>query len=410
MYSAIHSLPLEGHGGAGGGEYQGSCVDLAVDACLVLTTDPKPRLRWTAELHERFVDAVTQLGGPDKATPKTLMRTMGVKGLTLYHLKSHLQKYRLGKQSCKELTENSKDASCIAESLDTGSSTSASSRMMSQDLNDGYQVTEALRVQMEVQRRLHEQLEAKEVETQREALNLLDPIALLYQCLCLGMVQRRLQLRIEAQGKYLQSILEKACKALDDQAVASAGLEAAREELSELAIKVASDCHVINPSPTSLSEVATSLETKNPSSPVGPGSQAAALKKRQRPGFSNGESTLLDSNMRQVEWMIFSRKKPILAPMILLRILAECIIWVEFCDATTREMHADALEFYGKHEFCLFLCHNVISTVPVRRSITVILSLKEIVERRDALDSCKEATTSKSGQLWLPSMTMAKFL
>ena len=32
---------------------------------LVLTTDPKPRLRWTPELHDRFVDAVAQLGGPD---------------------------------------------------------------------------------------------------------------------------------------------------------------------------------------------------------------------------------------------------------------------------------------------------------------------------------------------------------
>jgi SHAQKYF class myb-like DNA-binding protein len=263
MYSAIHSLPLDGHG-----DYQGS-VDLAVDACLVLTTDPKPRLRWTAELHERFVDAVTQLGGPDKATPKTLMRTMGVKGLTLYHLKSHLQKYRLGKQSCKELTENSKDASCIAESLDTGSSTSASSRMISQDLNDGYQVTEALRVQMEVQRRLHEQLE----------------------------VQRRLQLRIEAQGKYLQSILEKACKALDDQAVASAGLEAAREELSELAIKVAGDFQVMNPLPTSLSEVSGSFEAKNPDSPV-------SLKKRQRQVFNNGEATVVDNDIRQGEWSV----------------------------------------------------------------------------------------------------------
>jgi hypothetical protein len=37
------------------------------DSGLVLTTDPKPRLRWTVELHERFVDAVTQLGGPDSA-------------------------------------------------------------------------------------------------------------------------------------------------------------------------------------------------------------------------------------------------------------------------------------------------------------------------------------------------------
>lgn len=306
MYSSIHSLPLDGVG-----DYQGSLdgMNLPGDGCLVLTTDPKPRLRWTAELHDRFVDAVTQLGGPDKATPKTIMRTMGVKGLTLYHLKSHLQKYRLGKQSCKDSTENSKDvgaaASCIAESQDTGSSTSSTSRVVAQDINDGYQVTEALRVQMEVQRRLHEQLE----------------------------VQRRLQLRIEAQGKYLQSILEKACKALNDQAAVSAGLEAARAELSELAIKVSSDCQEMAPTDTlrmpCLSDITAASDNKatgasmlarlgnwsidggltstgSPVSPMGMSLQAAAMmmKKRPRPFLGNGELMPLEGNMRQeVEWM-----------------------------------------------------------------------------------------------------------
>ncbi|XP_065862839.1 protein PHR1-LIKE 2 [Euphorbia lathyris] len=301
MYSAIHSLPLDGS--VGHGDFQGSLdgTNLPGDACLVLTTDPKPRLRWTAELHDRFVDAVAQLGGPDKATPKTIMRTMGVKGLTLYHLKSHLQKYRLGRQSCKDSNDNSKDAS-VAESQDTGSSTSTSSRAIA-DLNDGYQVTEALRVQMEVQRRLHEQLE----------------------------VQRRLQLRIEAQGKYLQSILEKACKALNDQAAASAGLEAAREELSELAIKVSNECQGMVPSDnikmSSLSELAAALEnksssnmparigdcsvescltsTESPVSPMGRASHAASIKKRPRAGFGNEDSLPVDGNVRQeVEWMM----------------------------------------------------------------------------------------------------------
>lgn len=183
------------------------------DAALVLTTDPKPRLRWTVELHDRFVDAVNQLGGPDKATPKTIMKVMGVKGLTLYHLKSHLQKFRLGKQPHKELNDHKDGDRGSRLSEGHGASTSASSRMMGQEMNDGFHLSEALRMQMEVQRRLHEHLE----------------------------VQKHLQLRIEAQGKYMQSILEKACQTLAGQTVSSAGTESRRQELPDLASKVSND-------------------------------------------------------------------------------------------------------------------------------------------------------------------------
>eukprot|EP00252_Welwitschia_mirabilis_P020080 TRINITY_DN4836_c0_g1_i2.p1 TRINITY_DN4836_c0_g1~~TRINITY_DN4836_c0_g1_i2.p1 ORF type:complete len:158 (-),score=26.68 TRINITY_DN4836_c0_g1_i2:75-548(-) len=107
------------------------------DTSLVLSTDPKPRLRWTADLHERFVNAVTLLGGPDKATPKTVLRVMGVKGLTLYHLKSHLQKYRLGKQSQKDANqEANKDGygstACRVTEVQ-GTCTSAVSNAIPQD-------------------------------------------------------------------------------------------------------------------------------------------------------------------------------------------------------------------------------------------------------------------------------------
>ncbi|KAL5771764.1 hypothetical protein ACOSP7_015918 [Xanthoceras sorbifolium] len=129
----------------------------------------KQRLRWTHELHERFVDAVAQLGGPDRATPKGVLRVMGVQGLTIYHVKSHLQKYRLAKY----LPDSSSDGK-KADKKESGEILS------NMDGSSGMQITEALKLQMEVQKRLHEQLE----------------------------VQRQLQLRIEAQGKYLKKIIE----------------------------------------------------------------------------------------------------------------------------------------------------------------------------------------------------------
>ncbi|KAG0467987.1 hypothetical protein HPP92_017315 [Vanilla planifolia] len=110
----------------------------------------RQRLRWTNELHERFVDAVTQLGGPERATPKGVLRIMRVQGLTIYHVKSHLQKYRLAKYIPDSSAEGSKVEKKESEDV-----------LSNSDDNNGKQRNQALKLQMEVQKRLHEQLEAR---------------------------------------------------------------------------------------------------------------------------------------------------------------------------------------------------------------------------------------------------------
>lgn len=134
----------------------------------------KTRIRWTQDLHERFVECVNQLGGADKATPKGILKLMNSDGLTIYHIKSHLQKYRIAKympaSTSSEGKQEKRAAGNDAQNLDPST---------------GSQITEALRVQVDVQRRLHEQLE----------------------------IQRNLQMRIEAQGKKLQKMFEEQLKA-----------------------------------------------------------------------------------------------------------------------------------------------------------------------------------------------------
>ncbi|CAK9150419.1 unnamed protein product [Ilex paraguariensis] len=53
-----------------------------------------PRLRWTPDLHLRFIQAIERLGGQDRATPKLVLQRMNIKGLNIAHVKSHLQMYR----------------------------------------------------------------------------------------------------------------------------------------------------------------------------------------------------------------------------------------------------------------------------------------------------------------------------
>ncbi|KAL4587196.1 hypothetical protein LXL04_000063 [Taraxacum kok-saghyz] len=126
----------------------------------------KERLKWTQELHDLFEKAVTQLGGPDRATPKGILKAMGITGLTIYHVKSHLQKYRMSKFVPETSRRERFEKRSISELFPNFSVTS------------GAQLNEALQMQMEVQRRLSDQLE----------------------------VQKNLKLKIEAQSKFLEKL------------------------------------------------------------------------------------------------------------------------------------------------------------------------------------------------------------
>uniref|UniRef100_A0A2N9GD40 HTH myb-type domain-containing protein n=1 Tax=Fagus sylvatica TaxID=28930 RepID=A0A2N9GD40_FAGSY len=133
----------------------------------------KTRIRWTQKLHELFLDAVEKLGGPENATPKGILKLMNVEGLNIYHIKSHLQKYRLAK-NVPELKHERESSS--SEQKKPDSTNNDNEECITRDMS----ITEALHVQIEVQKQLHEQLK----------------------------VQKSLQLLIEQHGESLRKLLE----------------------------------------------------------------------------------------------------------------------------------------------------------------------------------------------------------
>ncbi|XVF07339.1 hypothetical protein REPUB_Repub06bG0130000 [Reevesia pubescens] len=127
----------------------------------------KTRIRWTQDLHDKFVECVKRLGGAEKATPKAILKLMDTEGLTIFHVKSHLQKYRIAKY--------------MPDSAEGKSEKITSTVDITQiDVKTGLHLSEALQFQLDVQRRLHEQLE----------------------------IQRNLQLRIEEQGLQLKMMID----------------------------------------------------------------------------------------------------------------------------------------------------------------------------------------------------------
>jgi SHAQKYF class myb-like DNA-binding protein len=140
----------------------------------------KRRLRWTPELHSLFVEAVQFLNGPDKATPKGIMKYMKVEGLTIFHIKSHLQKFRLNYSHSKgDSPKNTTTRKKQKKSASIGSMDSLSASAKS-DVDHHSRIEQALQVQMQMQKKLQEQLEE----------------------------QRKLQLSMQAQEQHIRQLKE----------------------------------------------------------------------------------------------------------------------------------------------------------------------------------------------------------
>ncbi|KAJ0089335.1 hypothetical protein Patl1_32246 [Pistacia atlantica] len=142
----------------------------------------RQQLQWSSDLH-------------DRATPKGVLKVMGVPGLTIFHMNSHLQdcnfsSFLFWRELFLKLyilsRRKSLERACVVWILLRVYLCSLPETLHLLKFVGPWlslmrpQVNEALRIQMEVQKRLHEQIE----------------------------VQKQLQIRIEAQGKYLEKIIE----------------------------------------------------------------------------------------------------------------------------------------------------------------------------------------------------------
>ncbi|XP_009370155.2 myb family transcription factor PHL5-like [Pyrus x bretschneideri] len=128
--------------------------------------DCQERIQQSHDYISEFV-STTYGYSPSEAPPKSILKLMNVDGLTIFHVKSHLQKFR--------------NAAFPHGSAKGKSEKRTTSNVESQlDVETGLHIKKAIQLELDVQQHLHEQLE----------------------------IQRNLQLRIEEQGKQLKNISE----------------------------------------------------------------------------------------------------------------------------------------------------------------------------------------------------------
>ncbi|XP_022014537.1 putative two-component response regulator ARR13 [Helianthus annuus] len=99
--------------------------------------EKKTKVRWTKDLHKKFLEAVGKLG-IDKAVPKKIVELMKVDGLTRDHVASHLQKYRILSKKITNASLNNRvqtasKPSLLESSMTNDASWSQSSLMLNQE-------------------------------------------------------------------------------------------------------------------------------------------------------------------------------------------------------------------------------------------------------------------------------------
>ncbi|XP_057735005.1 myb family transcription factor PHL5-like isoform X2 [Arachis stenosperma] len=115
-----------------------------------VTISSKTRIWWTQALHKKFVECVNCHGGADKVTPKAVLKMMDSDGLTIFHVKSHLQKYRIAKYMLDPIYNGKSDKRIHIKNLQH--------QYIPLDIKR-IQIREALQQQLDAQKLLHKQLE-----------------------------------------------------------------------------------------------------------------------------------------------------------------------------------------------------------------------------------------------------------